>query len=156
MAESYVARNVDNTPKDPQPGDVEIIDAFGNSFENQNKYGVGDGLVAFYNVENVLISPQPGYQNTDYVQYLTDNTAKTPAWEPDAAQWVARGVDNQVRTPEPYERSPLFPERASVSAAITVTLRHESIEALIVNEKDTHGIKLAVNHDDYPTVSNFD
>ena len=156
MAGTYVARNVDNTPKDPQPGDVEVIDAFGNSFENQNKYGVGEGLVAFYDKDNVLENPQPQYQNLGYVQYLVDNTPKTPAWEPDAAQWVARGVDNQVRTPQPYVKSPLFPDRASVSSSITVTLRHEAIEALIVNEQDTHNIKLAVNHDDYPSVSNFD
>ena len=156
MAESYVARNVDNTPKDPQPGDVEIIDAFGNSFENQNKYGVGEGLVAFYDKDNVLENPQPQYQNLGYVQYLVDNTPKTPVWEPDAAQWIARGVDNQVRTPEPYVKSPLFPERDSVSSTIVVTLRAEETEALIVNEADTKGIRLAVNHDDYPTVSNFD
>ena len=101
MADPYVARDVDNNIKDPQPGDVEITDAFGNVFDNQNEYGVGPGLVAFYDEENVLKDPQPQYQNLGYVQYLVNNTPKTPAWEPDAAQWVARGVDNQVRTPEP-------------------------------------------------------
>ena len=29
QAGQYVARNADNTPKDPQPGDTEITDCFG-------------------------------------------------------------------------------------------------------------------------------
>ena len=165
MAEQYVQKDKDNVAVVPQPGDVEITDAFGNVFDNFNEYGVVTGadkdtaknrLVAFYLSDNTLRDPQPQYQNLGYVQYLVDNTPKTPAWEPDAAQWIARGVDNQVRTPEPYVKSPLFPERASVSSSITVTLRAESTEALIVTEDDIHGIKLAVNHDDYPSVSNFD
>ena len=156
MASQYVATDKDNVAVVPQPGDVEITDAFGNVFDNFNEYGTGQRQVAFYNEENVLKNPQPQYQNLGYVQYLVDNTPKTPAWEPDAAQWVARGVDNQVRTPQPYVKSPLFPDRDSVSSTIVVTLRAEDTEALIVNEADTKGIRLAVNHDDYPSVSYFD
>jgi len=33
----YVARNVDNTPRDPQPGDQEVVDKFNNVFDNFNK-----------------------------------------------------------------------------------------------------------------------
>ena len=165
MAESYVATDKDNVAVVPQPGDVEITDAFGNVFDNFNQYGVVTGpdkdtaknrLVAFYNAENVLKDPQPAYQNLGYVQYTVENTPVSPPWEPDAGQWIARGVDNQVRTPEPYVKSPLFPDRQSVSSSITVTLRVESTEALIVTEDDIHGIKLEVNHDDYPSVSYFD
>ena len=158
MADPYVARDVDNNIKDPQPGDVEITDAFGNVFDNQNEYGVGPGLVAFYDEENVLKDPQPQYQNLGYVQYLVNNTPKTPAWEPDAAQWQARGVDNQLRTPEPYVRSPLFPDKPSEvgASAVVVTLRVEESEGLIVIENDTVGIRLEVNHKDYPSTANFD
>ena len=156
MAEQYVARDVENVPVVPQPGDVEITDAFGNVFDNFNEYGTGQRQVAFYDQENVLKDPQPAYQNLGYVQYLVDNTPKTPAWEPDAAQWIPRGVDNQVRQVEPYVRSPLFPDLASTVSTVVVTLRVEESEGLIVTEDDVNGIKLAVNHKDYPSTANFD
>ena len=165
MAEQYVQKDKDNVAVVPQPGDVEITDAFGNVFDNYNEYGVVTGpdkdtaknrLVAFYLSDNTLRDPQPQYQNLGYVQYLVDNTPKTPAWEPDAAQWIARGVDNQVRTPEPYVRSPLFPDAPSTSSTVVVTLRVEESEGLIVTEDDVNGIRLAVNHSDYPSISNFD
>ena len=47
-AGQYVARNVDNTPKNPQPGDTEVTDAFGNVFDNFNTDWCSEGLVAFY------------------------------------------------------------------------------------------------------------
>ena len=156
MASQYVATDKDNVAVVPQPGDVEITDAFGNVFDNFNEYGTGQRQVAFYNEENVLKNPQPQYQNLGYVQYLVDNTPKTPAWEPDAAQWVPRNVENQVRTPEPYVKSPLFPDAASTVSTVVVTLRREEDEGLIVNEADTKGIRLAVNHKDYPSTANFD
>ena len=156
MASQYVATDKDNVAVVPQPGDVEITDAFGNVFDNFNEYGTGQRQVAFYNEENVLKNPQPQYQNLGYVQYLVDNTPKTPAWEPDAAQWVPRNVENQVRTPEPYVKSPLFPDVASTVSTVIVTLRREEDEGLIVNEADTKGIRLAVNHKDYPSTANFD
>ena len=155
-AGQYVARDVDNQPKSPQPGDVEITDAFGNVFDNFNEYGVGPGLVAFYDKDNVLKDPQPAYQNLDYVSRDVDNSPSNPPFEPDAAQWVARYVDNTPKTPQPYVKSPLFPERDSVSSTIVVTLRAEDTEALIVNEADTKGIRLEVNHTQYPTIYNFD
>ena len=165
MAGTYVQTDKDNVAVSPQPGDVEITDAFGNVFDNFNEYGVVTGadkdtaknrLVAFYDEENVLKNPQPAYQNLGYVQYTVENVPVSPPWEPDAAQWIPRNVENQVRTPEPYVKSPLFPDRESVSSAIVVTLRVEHTEALIVDEDDIHGVRLEVNHDDYPSVSNFD
>ena len=165
MAESYVATDKDNVAVVPQPGDVEITDAFGNVFDNFNQYGVVTGadkdteknrLVAFYNAENVLKDPQPAYQNLGYVQYTVENTPVSPPWEPDAGQWIARGVDNQERTPEPYVRSPLFPDAASTSSTVVVTLRVEESEGLIVTEDDVYGIRLAVDHTQYPSVSKFD
>jgi hypothetical protein len=141
-AGQYVARNVDNTPKNPQPGDTEITDAFGNVFDNFNTDWVD------YDKDNVAVSPQPAYQNLDYVSYLVDNTAQSPAWQPDAAQWIARGVDNQVRTPEPYVRSPLFPSVAPVShtpSTFTIVLNAEGSEALIVTEDDVSEIKLELS-----------
>ncbi len=157
MATQYVARNVDNTAKTPQPGDVEIIDAFGNPFDNFNEYGVGAGKVAFYDVDNVLLNPQPAYQNLGYVQKTVENTNASPGFEPDAAQWIARGVDNQVRTPEPYVKSPLFPNVASRSATpILVTLRVAQDESLIVTEDDISGIELEVIHTQYPSIANYD
>ena len=151
MATQYVARNVDNTAKSPQPGDTEITDAFGNVFDNFNTDWKDR------NKDNALVSPQPGYQNTDYVSYLVDNTAQSPAWQPDAGQWIARGVDNQVRTPQAYVKSPLFPNAVSTSsAAVTVTLRVAESEGLIVTEDDVNGIRLDVIHTQYPSVANFD
>ena len=155
MATQYVATDKDCNPKSPQPGDEEITDAFGNVFDNQNEYGVGAGLVAFYDEENVLKDPQPAYQNLGYVQYTVDNTPASPTWQPDAGQWIARGVDNQVRTPQKYVKSPLFPNVASTSSSITVTLRVAESEALIVTEDDVHGIRLEVNHTEYPSIANF-
>tara|TARA_R100000988_G_C3882179_1_gene108822 strand:+ start:31 stop:504 length:474 start_codon:yes stop_codon:yes gene_type:complete len=155
MATQYVATDKDNVAKDPQPGDVEITDAFGNVFDNQNEYGVGEGLVAFYNEENVLENPQPAYQNLGYVQYTFENVPVSPPWEPDAAQWIPRNVENQVRTPEKYVKSPYEPLVASTSSTLTVTLRVEESEALIVNEADTKGIQLEVVHTQYPSIANF-
>ena len=162
QAGQYVARNVDNTPKNPQPGDVEITDAFGNVFDNFNEYGTNPGQVRFYDVENNLVSPQPQYQNLGYVQYTVENTPVSPAWEPDAGQWIARGVDNQVRTPQPYAKSPLFPDgppsyyvnlgrRRTVSPAV----RLEQNEALIVTEDDINTITLVVTQSDYPSIEDF-
>ena len=165
MADQYVATDKDNVPVVPQPGDVEITDAFGNIFDNFNEYGVVTGpdkdtaknrLVAFYKSDNTLKDPQPQYQNLGYVQYLVDNTPKTPVWEPDAAQWEARDVNNQLRTPEPYVKSPLYPDRTSVSSTLVVTLRVEETEALIVTEDDVNGIRLVLDHTQYPSISYFD
>ena len=154
----YVARNADGTPKDPQPGDVEITDAFGNVFDNFNEYGVGPGKVAFYDADNVLKDPQPAYQNLDYVSYLVDNTPDPITWLPDAAQWVPRGVDNQVRTVEPYVRSPLFPDGIPVdrtAPTIVVVLQVEASEALIVTENDVNEIELELNPLDFVSIRNF-
>ena len=141
----YVARDVDNQPKSPQPGDVEITDAFGNVFDNFNQYGVGEGLVAFYDEENKLKTPQPAYQNLGYVSYLVDNKPDPVTWLPDAAQWVARGVDNQPRTVEQYVRSPLFPVSTPAGYAedtFITTLNVENSEAVIVTEDDIFEIRL--------------
>ena len=158
----YVARDVDNNPKNPQPGDVEITDAFGNTFDNYNEYGTSPGQVRFYDVENNLVNPQPAYQNLDYVQYTVENTPVSPPWEPDAGQWVARGVDNQVRTPQPYVKSPLFPDGppsyyVSLGRLRTVVpaLRVETSESLIVTEDDVNTITLVVNKNDYPSIEDF-
>ena len=135
----YVARNADNTAKNPQPGDTEITDAFGNVFDNFNTDWVD------YNKDNVAVNPQPGYQNTDYVQYNADNTPASPVWQPDAAQWVARGVDNQTRTVEAYVKSPLWPNGAPAyytAQAFAIVVRVEESEALIVTENDVSEIKL--------------
>ena len=69
----YIARNVDNTPKVPQPGDVEVQDVFTNVFDNFNEYGTNPGQVRFYNVENTLKSPQPLYQNGNYKRYIVQS-----------------------------------------------------------------------------------
>ena len=150
MATQYVARNVDNTAKNPQPGDTEITDAFGNVFDNFNTDWVD------YDKDNAAVDPQPAYQNLDYVQYNFDNTPASPVWQPDAAQWVARGFDNQVRTPAAYVKSPYDPLVASTSSTLTVTLRVAESEALIVTEDDVNGIRLEVLHTDYPSVANYD
>ena len=148
----YVARNADNTPKDPQPGDVEITDAFGNVFDNFNADWVD------YNADNTAKNPQPAYQNLDYVQYTVENTPVSPPWQPDAGQWVARGVDNQPRTVQPYVRSPLFPSGVPVGIVphtIQVVLQVEDSEALMVTEDDVSEIKLVLNPADYPSTVNF-
>ena len=148
----YIARNVDNTPKSPQPGDTEITDAFGNVYDNFNTDWKDR------NKDNALVSPQPAYQNLNYVSYLVDNTAQSPAWQPDAGQWVARGVDNQVRTVKPYVKSPLYPTGAPVSYvrdAFVIVLNAEDSEALIVTEDDVSAIWLEVNKDDHASISNF-
>ena len=151
MATQYVATDKDCNPKSPQPGDTEITDAFGNVFDNFNTDWVD------YDKDNAAVNPQPAYQNLDYVQYNFDNTAASPVWQPDAAQWVARGFDNQVRTPQPYEKSPLYPGVVSTSSSpITVTLRVAESEGLIVTEDDVNGIRLEVIHTQYPSVANFD
>ena len=41
----YVQRDKDNVAVVPQPGDVEITDAFGNVFDNFNEYGVVDASI---------------------------------------------------------------------------------------------------------------
>ncbi len=142
QAGQYVARNVDNTPKDPQPGDTEVTDAFGNVFDNFNTDWKDRDK------DNALVSPQPGYQNTDYVSYLVDNTPQSPAWQPDAGQWVARYVDNTPKTPQPYVRSPLFPTSAPVSYVpdtFEIVLNAEGSEALMVTEDDVSEIKLELS-----------
>ena len=171
----YVARDKDNVAVDPQPGDVEITDAFGNVFDNFNQYGVVTGadkdtpknrLVAFYKVDNTLKDPQPAYQNLGYVQYNSDNTPHDPAWEPDAGQWVARNVENQVRTPQPYVKSPLWPDGApewynpvigdgQQLRTITVVLNAEDSEALIVTEDDVSEIQLVVTASDFPNIAKY-
>ena len=151
-AGQYVARNVDNTPKNPQPGDTEVTDAFGNVFDNFNTDWID------YNKDNVAVSPQPAYQNLDYVSYLVDNTAQSPAWQPDAAQWVARGVDNQVRAVEQFVRSPLFPGGAPVShtpSDFIAILNVEGSEALLVTENDVNEIRLELNTADYASIAKF-
>ena len=167
QAGQYVATDKDNVAVSPQPGDVEITDAFGNVFDNFNEYGVVDSsikntpqnrLVAFYDEDNVLISPQPAYQNLGYVQYDKDNVAVTPAWQPDAAQWIARGVDNQVRTPQKYVRSPLYPNAAPayhVPSTFVAVLNVEDSEALIVTENDVSEIRLELNIADYVSIAKF-
>ena len=156
-AGQYVARDVDNQPKSPQPGDVEITDAFGNVFDNFNEYGVGPGLVAFYDEDNVLKDPQPAYQNLDYVSYLVDNTPDPVTWLPDAAQWVARGVDNQVRTPQAYVKSPLYPEVAPESylpATREPVVRLDGINALLTTEDDVSTIDL-IGVSNNPAITEF-
>ena len=138
----YVARNADNTAKNPQPGDTEITDAFGNVFDNFNTDWVD------YNKDNVAVNPQPAYQNLDYVARNANNTAASPAFQPDAAQWVARGVDNQTRTVEAYVKSPLWPAGAPAyytPSTFTIVLRVEDSEALIVTENDVSEIKLELS-----------
>ncbi len=156
QAGQYVARNVDNTAKDPQPGDTEITDAFGNVFDNFNTDWID------YNKDNVALDPQPGYQNLDYVQYTVENTPVSPAWQPDAGQWVARGVDNQVRTPEKYEPSPLFPDgppsyyiNLGLRRTVVPAVRMEESEALLVTEDDVNTITLVVTQSDHPSIENF-
>ena len=155
QAGQYVARNADNTPKDPQPGDVEVTDAFGNVFDNFNADWVD------YDKDNVAKNPQPAYQNLDYVQYNVDNTPASPVWEPDAAQWVARGVDNQVRTPQAYVRSPLFPSGVPVSYVphtFEIVLTLEDNEALVVTEDDVNTIELTLSASQIasiPAVANY-
>ena len=138
----YVARDKDNVAKNPQPGDTEVTDAFGNVFDNFNTDWVD------YDKDNAAVNPQPAYQNLDYVQYNFDNTPASPVWQPDAAQWVARGFDNQVRTPQPYAKSPLFPTGLPVSftpSTFDIVLRATDSEALIVTEDDVAEIKLELS-----------
>ncbi len=153
QAGQYVARNVDNTPKNPQPGDTEVTDAFGNVFDNFNTDWKDRDK------DNALVSPQPAYQNLDYVSYLVDNTAQSPAWQPDAAQWIARGVDNQVRTPQAYIRSPLYPGGAPpvshVPSTFIAVLNVEDSEALLVTEDDVSEIRLELNTADYASIAKF-
>ena len=151
----YVARNADNTPKDPQPGDTEITDAFGNVFDNFNTDWVD------YNKDNVAVNPQPAYQNLDYVARNANNTAASPAFQPDAAQWVARGVDNQTRTVEAYVKSPLWPSGAPAyytAQEFSIVVRLEESEALIVTENDVSEIKLDLTPAqiaNIPSVANY-
>ena len=102
-------------------------------------------------MDNVLKSPQPAYQNLDYVSYLVDNTAQSPAWQPDAAQWVARGVDNPPKTPQPYVRSPLFPDVAPFQLdtpdTFIAVLNVEGSEALLLLRMMYHEIRLELNTD---------
>ena len=151
----YVATDKDNVPKNPQPGDVEVTDAFGNVFDNFNADWVE------YDKDNVAVSPQPAYQNGDYVQYTFENVPVNPPWEQDAAQWSPRGFDNQVRTVEAYVPSPLFPggipewfvETVGIPT-IEVVLTMEDSEALIVTEDDVNEIEL-VNVFSLPQVQEF-
>ena len=148
----YVQTDKDCQPVVPQPGDVEITDAFGNVFDNFNADWVD------YDKDNVAKNPQPAYQNLDYVSYLVDNTPDPVTWEPDAAQWIARGVDNQVRTPKPYVKSPLWPDGVPSGYSIptiVVVLQEEASEALIVTEDDVNEIRLVINPADYPSIEDF-
>ena len=157
MADQYVATDKDNVAVSPQPGDVEITDAFGNVFDNFNEYGVGPGLVAFYDKDNVLKDPQPAYQNLDYVSRDVDNSPSSPPFEPDAAQWVARGVDNQVRTPEPYVKSPLYPSGAPASYVPSTrqpVVMLDGINALLTTEDDVSTIDL-IGVSDNPAITEF-
>ena len=147
----YIQTDKDCQPVVPQPGDVEITDAFGNVFDNFNADWVD------YDKDNVAKNPQPAYQNLDYVSYLVDNTPDPVTWQPDAAQWVARGVDNQPRTVQPYVKSPLFPEGIPAYRSvptIEVVLQVEDSEALIVAENDINEIEL-VNTLSLPQVQAF-
>ena len=111
-----------------------------------------------YDKDNAAVSPQPAYQNLDYVSYLVDNTPQSPAWQPDAAQWVARGVDNQVRAVEQFVRSPLFPDSAPVShvpSTFIAILNVEGSEALIVTEDDVSEIRLELNVADHASIAKF-
>ena len=139
QAGQYVQTDKDNNPVVPQPGDTEVTDAFGNVFDNFNTDWID------YDKDNVAKNPQPAYQNLDYVQYTVENVAVSPPWEPDAAQWVARGVDNQTRTPQPYVKSPLFPSGIPVGRTIPtieVVLTLEDNESLVVTEDDINTIEL--------------
>ena len=140
-AGQYVARDAENNPVVPQPPDVEITDAFGNIFDNFNQYGTTAREVRFYTAENTLKNPQPAYQNGNYVQRGVDNAAVSPPFEPDAAQWVPRGVDNVARTPQPYVKSPLFPD--AVGTAISVPIAAEHGDAWIVDEQDVKTLMTA-------------
>ena len=156
-AGQYVARDVDNNAKSPQPGDVEVTDAFGNVFDNFNEYGVGPGLVAFYDKDNVLKSPQPAYQNLDYVSYDVDNTPSSPPFEPDAAQWVARYVDNTPKTPQPYVKSPLWPAGPPTSylpGTPEPVVMLNGINALLTTEDDVSTIDL-IGVSNNPAVATF-
>ena len=147
----YVQTDKDNIPVVPQPGDTEITDAFGNVFDNFNTDWID------YDKDNVAKNPQPAYQNLDYVQYTVENVAVSPPWQPDAGQWVARGVDNVVRTPKPYVKSPLFPEGIPIERSIPtieVVLTLETNEALVVTEDDINTIEL-VNVLSLPQVQAF-
>ena len=157
QAGQYVQTDKDCNPVVPQPGDVEITDAFGNVFDNFNADWVD------YDKDNVAVNPQPGYQNLDYVARNANNTAATPAFEPDAAQWVARNVENQVRTPQPYVRSPLWPDGVPATIAYTphtfeIVLTLEDNEALVVTEDDINTIELTLSASQIasiPAVANY-
>ena len=151
-AGNYVARNVDNTPKNPQPGDTEVEDAFGNIFDNFNTDWVDR------NVDNTALNPQPAYQNGNYVQRTVTNTVASPTWEQDAGQWVARNVENQVRTPAAYVKSPLWPAGAPTSyipkVSFVAILEAEHGRAFIVEEDDVHTVEL-VGVDDHAEVARY-
>ena len=167
MAEQYSAKDKDNVAVSPQPGDVEITDIYGNIFDNFNEYGVVDSsikdtpqnrLVAFYNKDNVLLNPQPAYQNLNYKRYLKNNTLDPTQPLPDAKDYVFSGdIPGTTRTPEPYQRSDKNNNVVSTlpAGALTVTLRVEESEGLIVTEDDVSGIRLEVNHLEYASVRNF-
>ena len=161
----YIARNVDNTPKVPQPGDVEVQDVFTNVFDNFNEYGTNPGQVRFYNVENTLKSPQPLYQNGNYKRYIVQYTYNSNGQisgvnnvldpnqpQPDALDWIDRNVENQVITPEPYVPSPLWPDGApsvdtsapgSNDMPIALSLNgYPDGQAVLVHENDISSIHL--------------
>ena len=166
MAEQYIATDKDNVAVVPQPGDVEITDIYGNVFDNYNEYGLVTGadksteknrLVAFYDKDNVALDPQPAYQNLNYRRSKLECGVADTQPLPDAGNYVFSGlIPGTTRTPEPYEKSPLYPEVVSFSSAVVVTLRVEESEGLIVTENDVSGIKLEVNHKDYASTRNYD
>ena len=166
QAGQYIASDKDNVAVDPQPGDVEITDIYGNVFDNFNEYGAVTGadkdtaknrLVAFYNKDNVLLNPQPAYQNLNFVATDKDNVDKDPQPLPDAKDYVFSGViPGTTRTPEPYVKSPLWPDGPPAwydpivgdgkqLRTIEVVLNAEDSEALIVTEDDVSEIKLELS-----------
>ncbi len=176
QAGQYVATDKDNVAVSPQPGDVEITDIYGNVFDNFNEYGVVDSsikntpqnrLVAFYDKDNVLLDPQPVYQNLGYVAYTEENVAKNPQPLPDAKDYVFSGdIPGTTRTPKPYVKAPLWPGGVpewynpvvgdgKQLRTIEVVLNVEDSEALVVTEDDVSTIKLELNPADYSSISNF-
>ena len=142
----YVQTDKDNVPVDPQPGDVEITDAYGNVFDNFNSDYIAR------EVDNTALNPQPAYQNLGYTSRTVDNQPSSPPFEPGATQWIARGVDNVERTPQPYVRSPLFPagtpESFVIQTVFDVILTVEQNETVIVAENDINEIQLVLNSSD--------
>ena len=155
----YVQSDKDCNPVVPQPPDVEITDVYGNKFDNFNKYGSGAKEVQFTDVDNDPLDPQPGYQNLNYRRYNSLNQEVTPQPLPDAGDYVFSGlIPGTTRTPEPYVKSPLFPDGVPVGRTIptiVVVLQEETSEALIVLENDINEVRLEINPLDHVSIRNF-